>query len=117
MKKTTVFAAVTLITSLFFSLSAFSVCTTTGCSGVGKEVLLSVYPNSSGHIYLQAGAGKENLDCDLHEGHYTVLKSNHSAFEAAYSTILTALTTQKHLIVRIIDKSPICEVSYVRMFM
>jgi hypothetical protein len=99
------------------SFNAFSACTTTACSGVGKDALLSVYPNSSGNIYLQAGAGKENLDCNLVEGHYMVLKSDHPVFEAAYSTVLTALASQKSLTVRIKNGSPICEVSYVRMFM
>ena len=117
MKRINFFAISMLIMSLFLSTRVFSACTTTACSGVGKEVLLSVYPHSSGHIYLQAGAGKENLDCQLQEGEYMVLKSSHAAFDPAYSTILTALTTQKQLTVRIINKSPICEVSYVRMFM
>ena len=99
------------------SFNAFSACTTTQCTGVGKGALLSVYPNSSGNIYLQAGAGRENLDCNLVEGHYMVLKSVHPVFEAAYSTILTALASQKRLTVRIKNGSPICEVSYVRMFM
>jgi hypothetical protein len=99
------------------SFNVFSACSANSCSGVGKNALISVYPNSSGNIYLQAGAGKENLDCKLIEGHYMVLKSDHPVFEAAYSTILTALSSQKSLTVRIKNGSPICEVSYVRMFM
>ena len=99
------------------SFNVFSACSENACSGVGKNVLLSVYPNSSGNIYLQAGAGRENLDCKLIEGHYMELKSDHSAFETAYSTILTALVSQKSLTVRIKNDSPTCEVLYVRMFM
>jgi hypothetical protein len=46
-----------------------------------------------------------------------VLKSSHPVFDAAYSTVLTALVGEKTLTVRIVNDSPICEVSYVRMFM
>jgi len=106
-----------LIIGGLLSFNTFAACSANACSGVGKDVLLSVYPNSSGHIYLQAGAGKEKLDCTLVEGHFMVLKSSHPVFEAAYSTILTALASQKALTVRIKNNSTICEVLYVRMFM
>ncbi len=95
----------------------FADCSEIACSGIGSEVIKSVYPNSSGHIYLQANIGKENLDCTLVEGHYMVLQSDHPVFEEAYSTVLTALVSQKTLTVRIKTGSPNCEVSYVRMFM
>jgi hypothetical protein len=102
---------------ILLSFKLFAACTATACTGVGKDALISVYPSSSGNIYLQAGAGKENLDCTLVEGHYMVLKSSHPVFDAAYSTVLTALAGEKTLTVRIVNDSPICEVSYVRMFM
>jgi hypothetical protein len=108
--------ALLLISSLF-SVNVFAACSAKACTGVGKDVLLSVYPNASGNIYLQAGQGRQNLDCNLVEGHYMVLKANHPVFEAAYSTILTALASNKKLTVRITTGSPICEVSYVRMYM
>ena len=99
------------------SINVFAECAANACSGVGKDVLNSVYPNGSGNIYLQAGTNKGALDCDLVEGQYMVLKSDHPLFEEAYSTILTALVSQKTLVVRIKNGSPICEVSYVRMYM
>ena len=46
-----------------------------------------------------------------------MMKYTHLAVSSAYSTILTALTSQKILAVRIVNDSPICEVSYVRMYM
>lgn len=108
-----------LLTTLILYLlssSVFAGCATNACQGVGADVLTSVYPNGTGNIYLQAGTNRENLDCSLVEGQYMVLKSDHPLFDAIYSTILTALMGQKGLIVRIKNKSPICEVSYVRMF-
>ena len=106
-----------LVISSLLSFNVFAACTKTNCSGIGKEVLLSVYPNASGNIYLQAGAGKEKLDCNLVEGHFMVLKPSHVLFDKIYSTLLVGLSSQKKLIVRIKNGSPICEVSYVRMYM
>jgi hypothetical protein len=108
-----------LLISTFLSFNAFSACSTIMCTGVGSDVLVSVFPSAKvdGYIYLQAaGSDRENLDCDLVEGHYMVLKKEHPVFEAAYSTILTALATNKTLAVRIVTGSPICEVGYVRMY-
>ena len=105
------------VISCFLSFNVFAACTTTNCSGIGKEVLLSIYPNASGNVYLQVGEGREKLDCNLVEGHFMVLKPSHILFDEIYSTILTGLASQKKLIVRIKNGSPICEVSYVRMYM
>ncbi|CCN49928.1 exported hypothetical protein [Vibrio nigripulchritudo MADA3029] len=110
-------ACIIFILSTLFSFNVFSACSKIGCIGAGKDVLISVYPNSSGNIYLQAGVGREQLDCKLVEGHYMVLKATHPAFESVYSTVLTALASQKKLMVRIVNGSPNCEVSYVRMYM
>ncbi|MBV7262277.1 hypothetical protein KCG43_09730 [Photobacterium sp. WH24] len=102
---------------MVFSPTVLAECNPTGCIGIGKEALLSVYPNHTGHIYLQAPAGKEKLNCKLVEGQFMVLKNTHPVFDAMYSTVLTALSTQKQLTVRIVENSEDCEVSYVRMFM
>jgi len=112
-----VIKVISFVVGMLVSMTLSASCTSTMCRGVGKDVLLSVYPNASGSVYLQAGEGKENLDCNLVEGHYMVLKSDHPGFDVAYSTILTALISQKHLVVRIVDGSPHCEVAYVRMYM
>ncbi|NAW63879.1 hypothetical protein [Photobacterium halotolerans] len=100
-----------------FSPAVLAECIPTACIGVGKEALLSVYPNQTGHIYLQAPAGKEKLNCKLVSDHFMVLKNTHPVFDAMYSTVLTALSTQKTLAVRIVENSEDCEVTYVRMYM
>jgi hypothetical protein len=106
-----------LILIIMLSGSVYADCTENACSGTGKDVLLSVYPNPAGDIYLQAGSGRNNLDCELVSGHFMTLKKSHPAFKEIYSTILTALAAQKHLSVRIVNGSSGCEVSYVRMYM
>ena len=102
------------------SLNASAGCDVNGCSGKGNDVVVSTYvtSHSSGRIYLQAPAStRNNLDCDLVEGNYMTLSGNHPLFKESYSTILTALSTNKTLFVRIKNGSPICEVNYVRMYL
>ncbi|WP_152547950.1 hypothetical protein [Photobacterium galatheae] len=106
-----------MILMLFlFSSTTWAACSPNQCHGIGKDVLVSVYPSGTGHIYLEAPADKGKLNCQLVEGHYMTLKNTHPVFEAMYSTILTALSTQKKLTVRIVENSEGCEVMYVRMF-
>ncbi len=102
------------------SLNASAECDVNGCTGKGNDVVVSTYiaSHGAGRIYLQAPAStKSNLGCDLVEGHYMTLSGDHPLFEESYSTILTALSTNKTLFVRIKNGSPICEVSYVRMYL
>ncbi|QUJ67371.1 hypothetical protein KDD30_15240 [Photobacterium sp. GJ3] len=100
----------------FLSPTTWAACYPNQCQGVGKDILVSVYPSSTGNIYLEAPAGKEKLNCKLAEGYYMTLKNTHPIFEVMYSTILTAVSTQKKLTVRIVENSEGCEVMYVRMF-
>lgn len=108
---------IVIVVGVLLASDLFAECNQNACYGVAEDALVSVYPNSSGNIYLQAGVGKENLDCALVEDHFMVLKSDHPLFKEAYSTLLAALMSQKQLTVRIKNGSPICEVSYVRMYM
>lgn len=98
------------------SFNVAAVCSATSCSGKGKDVLLSIYPNGSGNVYLQAPADRANLNCVLIEGHYMTLKQSHPLFKEIYSTLLTGIAANKHMTIRIKTGSAGCEVSYVRMF-
>lgn len=107
-----------LILGLLICLNfkAIAACSAIACTGKGKEVLLSIYPNSSGSIYLQGGAQRNNLNCTLREGHYMTLKKTHANFDEIFSTLLTGIAMNKRMTIRIKTGSPDCEVSYVRMF-
>lgn len=105
---------------MLFSLAAYASCNATGCSGVGDQVIRSVYVTglADGRVFLQAPeSSRGNLNCTLVEGHYMTLRASHPLFKEAYAAILTGLSAGNRLHVRINAGSPICEVSYVRMFM
>ena len=110
---------IVLIVLILSSIHSFANCTKNACSGVGKEVLLSIYPTgwSDGRVYIQGPSDRSNLDCTLEEGNYMTLMSTHPLFKEIYSTVLTAISTQKPLTIRIKNGSANCEVSYVRMFL
>lgn len=103
---------------VFASYSAQAGCNATGCHGIGKEVITSVYNTAiaDGRVYLQAPATKQNLDCSLAEGQYMTLRSSHPLFKEIYSTILMALSSNKRFHVRIQNGSSGCTVSYVRLY-
>ncbi|GAB6262859.1 hypothetical protein [Photobacterium sp. R1] len=99
----------------FLAPSAWAACNNISCFGVGKEVLTNTYLSSTGNIYIGAPAEKNKLNCQLFDGKYMTLKMNHLLYKEIYSTLLTGIAAQKHLQIRIVEGSPVCEVSYVTM--
>lgn len=100
---------------IIVSTPASSQCFSSNCQGIGSDVIVSVYPNQTGNIFLEGPVDRNALNCTLQEGRFMVLQPDHLLFREIYSTILTALSTQKELIVRIRELSKNCEVLYVRM--
>lgn len=98
------------------SLNTIAACSAIACTGKGKDVLLSIYPNGHGSIYLQAPAERAKLDCSLVDGHYMTLKKTHPNFDEIFSTALAGMAMNKQMTIRIKAGSAGCEVSYVRMF-
>ncbi len=101
--------------------SALAVCDVRSCTGVGKEVVVSIYPNHTGKVSLEAPVGKESLNCTLvgsdpAQPQFMSLNPNHVLFKEIYSAILMAITTKRKFTVRIAENSPDCEVVYVRVW-
>ncbi|MDO6708533.1 hypothetical protein [Photobacterium sp. 1_MG-2023] len=106
----------TILFLLFLmSPATWAACNNIACYGVGKEVLTRTYLASSGNIYIGAPDEKDKLNCQLVQGKYMTLKMNHLLYKEIYSTLLTGIAAQKHLQIRIVEESPVCEISYVMM--
>ncbi|UTM57408.1 hypothetical protein L4174_000485 [Photobacterium sp. CCB-ST2H9] len=99
----------------FLAPTAWADCNNISCYGVGKDVVVNTYLSATGNIYIGAPSGKGKLNCQLVEGNYMTLKMNHLLYKEIYSTLLTGIAAQKHLQIRIVEGSPVCEVSYVMM--
>ncbi|GAA4875662.1 hypothetical protein GCM10023333_06190 [Ferrimonas pelagia] len=78
-------------------------------------MITSVYPVSNGDVYLGAPKSSGNLNCELVEGAYLTLERGHSNFTQTYSLILTAISTEKRMNIRIVPGSTDCRISYVMM--
>lgn len=107
---------IVLVSTMLAAPLGYAGCVDRSCMGIGIEVVKSVYPSSTGDIYLEAPDDKTTLNCTLKEGQYMVLQSDHPLFREIYSTVLSALTSNKRLQVRIVEGSDNCQVSYVRMW-
>ena len=109
--------AVVLTALALYGAVAQAACDTTGCTGVGVQVVVSVYPNHTGHVYLEApAADRSALNCTLREGAFMVLQNDHPQFKTVYASILYALAAGKTMKVRINEGSTNCSVAYVRVW-
>lgn len=105
--------------SIFLANIAHAGCVAKHCSGNATEVVNSIYPNTSGNVYLEMTSNEEErgkLNCSLVEGRFAVLKGDHILFKEMYSLLLTAVMADKKLIVRIEEGSKDCQVRYFRMY-
>ena len=114
-KLSSFFAFLTFIVPFYASAN----CSSISCTGNINDLFTNVYLThlSDGIIYLELNdAYRTGLDCALTEGRSIELKSSHPLFKETYSTILTAISLNKQVFVRV-PKAGACELYYLRMFM
>ena len=87
-------------------------CNANSCSGQ----IARVYVTSSGNqpvVYISMVGGSAGLDCSLTSGVYFTLPSTQLGYLEQYNLLLQAKTTNTPIIIRAIDYSNGCTVSYV----
>lgn len=107
------------LTMLVYASGVQAVCNSTGCIGVGEQVVTILYPNHTGNVYIGGPVDRANLNCTLVEGAYMVLKggtSGHPLFKELYSAILSGMMAGKKMHIRITEGTPDCEVTYVMLW-
>ena len=96
----------------------FAECSAERCVGLADNIIKLIYLGSSGNIYIQGPADSNNLNCSLHGKKYMTLKGGtnpHPLFKEIYSTILTGVSLNKNLVLRVIVGSTNCEITYITM--
>ncbi len=83
-------------------------CETWGCYAKLEQIVV----NQSG-IYLGTTADETLADCTAEGKVYLTLQQNHPNFESIYAGLVAAQLADRAVVLRTVDKSKGCEVSYV----
>ena len=86
-------------------------CTTWGCI----STVDSLYTNANGQIYVSTPLDETKADCTVYAGGYFVLNPNAQNKKEIYATLLAAYMAGRKVQLRIVEGSPDCELSYVRL--
>lgn len=103
------------ILSFTFSVNSFAACSGVGCSDVKIDTL---YVSENSYMYIATNGVETNLtNCVPSDPIYIRLLTSHPNFDRIYSILLTAVTADKEVTLRMKDttgNSGECEVAYVR---
>lgn len=99
------------VLSVLSNTMVFADCSTTTCVGKIKRL----YHNSEGLLYIATDGDEGNLDCDAVSGRYVTLPPGDEYFDRRYAMLLTAMSLQKKVGLRIITGSDNCSLSYIYM--
>lgn len=86
-------------------------CGTDSCIAKVKKL----YPHSNGNVYVQANADMSSLDCTLNQGSFMVLEPTNKSKSEIYSMLLAAMVSETPLVMRIVNGSSNCSLSYTQM--
>jgi len=90
------------------------VCYPSGCIGVFG----SLYVNAVGDALITTPSGLDasGVLCTRPGNQYFTLRRTHPGFKEIYAMLLSATTTQKSLLVRIVENTSECEVMYAVLY-
>lgn len=89
--------------------SAYATCASYGCTG--KVTRLQV--TSTGNVQVGIDGVATQMNCTPVANAYSEIDLSSAGGNAVYSALLTAQTTQKSILVRIVEGSSNCEIGYV----
>ncbi|WP_102796412.1 hypothetical protein [Bowmanella denitrificans] len=97
---------------LFFSATLHAdECNTWGCMSTIEEL----FTTTTGYVYVGTPFDETKANCQADSGVYFVLNMKNPNAREVYSSLLAAYMSDKKIQLRIIEGSPICEISYVRL--
>lgn len=85
-------------------------CASYGCSGK----ITSLQVTTSGNIQIGTDGTETAMNCTPVAGAFAELDLSEAGGNAIYSALLTAQTTQKSILIRIVEGSDNCQVAYVK---
>jgi len=101
---------------LFISMLLFSTNLFAGnkCSGViCNSDLKKLVVTANRDIYVEVNTSIKALRCTPLSGVFITLNKKMPGFEEIYSTLLTYKTLNKPIIIRVVEGSPNCQISYI----
>jgi len=91
------------------AVSAQATCASYGCTG--KVTRLQV--TSGGNVQVGIAGDASKMNCTAVAGSYSEVDLSQAGGKAIYSALLTAQTTGKPILVRIVENSSDCAIAYV----
>lgn len=106
-----------LTLSAIASTSAQAACNDKFCEGSANDVIRILYLSQGQNVWIEVPAADGvNLNCNRVEGKFLSLKPSHGLFKEVYSTLLTAVSQNLKVRLRIVEGSSDCEISYVFLY-
>ena len=96
---------------LCISANAQASCNVHYCTA-GVKVLSA---NGNGKVYVELDTDMTPLDCTLDLNAYAVLLDSNARHQEIFSMLLAARMAKENILVRIVNGSNICEISYVSL--
>lgn len=98
--------------SILISTAVFADnCSTWGCVSTVEDL----YTNANGYVYVSTPLDETKANCTVYPGNYFVLNPAAQNFKEVYASLLAAFMSDKKIQIRIVEGSPRCEISYVRL--
>ncbi len=104
-----------LIVGICFLLAsswAVAECTSKWCSDVYVDTL---FVRANGDISVATSGTETLLNCTAYQGVYTTLQQSAANSDDIYALLLAAYMADKKVLVRIVEGSSNCEISYARV--
>jgi len=97
------------------ALSVSTVVANAGCSGTAcsNVKITKLYMTAGGTLYVGTDGTESALDCTSPVGKYVSLAEGDIGKNAMYSLLLTSMTTDKKVSIKVVSGSPTCKVQYI----
>jgi len=97
------------------ALSTLVVVANAGCTGTicSNVKITKLYMTAGGTLYVGTNGKESSLSCKSPAGKYVSLAEGDVGKNAMYSLLLTSMTTNKKVSIKVISGSPTCKVQYI----
>ena len=99
-----------LVFLVLFSTSAYAYCTTNACVGEIDRLYMT-----GGNLYISTVGDETSLDCNAVSDVYLTIPTSHPGFKNYYAMMLTSISMNKEIGLRIVNGSEGCTLAYVYM--
>ena len=109
MRKFNTILFILFILSVMLYSNAIGACSTTRCDGTIERLYIH---SGLQRLYVSTDGDETNLNCSSPNGVYITVPTDHTEFKNVYAMLLTAVSLNKPVALRIKEESAICELDY-----